>query len=369
MPSESAEELLAQRAWLRTLAARLVRDEAERDDLVQEAWLAALQHIGAGTADWRRWLAGVVRNRWRFARRTAERRAERERESAQAESFPSAAELAQRAELQRLLVGTVLALEEPYRSTVLLRYFGGLSSRAIARRENLPQGTVRSRLKRALDQLRAELDRRNGGERRAWALALVPLARGGGPSWAGAAASVLLLLVLGAGGWKAVRELTRAGDGAPLRVPALAQRDRDARDGHSDGEAGATVAERALPQALPDAGTERRPLDPSAHAAGRSGVAIHVIDPEEAPIPGAGVTWWKGEEEMLVTADEEGRAFVPVRNEGGTVLRIQAPGFVTEQAKFGLESPGGRIDLGPSELDPSRILGPVIVRWTERAQR
>jgi hypothetical protein len=70
----------------------------------------------------------------------------------------------------------VLALEEPYRETVLLRYFENLPPRAIARRLAVPVETVRTRLKRALETLRARLDR-DYGARGAWSLALVPFAR------------------------------------------------------------------------------------------------------------------------------------------------------------------------------------------------
>ena len=36
------EELLARAAWMRRLARTLARDDAEADDLVQEAWVATL---------------------------------------------------------------------------------------------------------------------------------------------------------------------------------------------------------------------------------------------------------------------------------------------------------------------------------------
>jgi hypothetical protein len=66
------------------------------------------------------------------------------------------------------LAQLVSALEEPYRSTVLLRYGEELTPAEIARRYGLPAGTVRWRLKQGLDRLRVEMDRAQGS-RRAWA--------------------------------------------------------------------------------------------------------------------------------------------------------------------------------------------------------
>jgi hypothetical protein len=168
----------------------------------------------------------VLRRRWRFERRTEGRRARREEGAAHEEATPSAGELAEQAELQRLLASAVLALTEPYRSTVLLRYFGGLSSFAIARREGVSAGTVRSRLKRALAQLKLDLDRAHGGERRAWILALVPVARVSSGALP-AALAALSFLALGGSAWWVVRErltggsraeeLARASDGEAAR--------------------------------------------------------------------------------------------------------------------------------------------------------
>ena len=63
----------------------------------------------------------------------------------------------------------VSALEEPYRSTVLLRFFGGLRAAEIARCQETSSSTVRNRLRRALAMLRARLGGRDG------ALLLAPL--------------------------------------------------------------------------------------------------------------------------------------------------------------------------------------------------
>ena len=53
----------------------------------------------------------------------------------------------------------------------LLNEDGRMASAEIARRAGIPEGTVRSRLKRGLDQLRERLDG-TFGNRRAWALSL-----------------------------------------------------------------------------------------------------------------------------------------------------------------------------------------------------
>ena len=81
----------------------------------------------------------------------------------------------------------LLSLEEPYRSTVALRFFEDLPPRKVAARMGVPVNTVRSRLRRALASMRLELDR-EFSDRRTWALPL--LARYGTVS---AVSSALLL--------------------------------------------------------------------------------------------------------------------------------------------------------------------------------
>ncbi|HKD99913.1 MAG TPA: sigma-70 family RNA polymerase sigma factor, partial [Planctomycetota bacterium] len=92
------------------------------------------------------------------------------------ERVPSDAEILEREEARRAVVASVLALDEPYRTVLLLRYFEDSPPREIARRVGVPFETVRTRLKRALDLVRADLDRRRG-DRRAWCLALLPFSR------------------------------------------------------------------------------------------------------------------------------------------------------------------------------------------------
>jgi RNA polymerase sigma-70 factor (ECF subfamily) len=179
----SLRELLEHQVWVRDLARRLVRGPSEADDLVQSTWVAALERPPApegasevGPERARQWLAAVVRNAARQLRRGEARRVERERAAARGEALPSAAELVERAALQRRVAGAVEGLAEPYRSALLLRYFEGLPPREIARRAGVPVETVRTRIARGVDQLRSKLDR-DFGERRAWVVALAPIAR------------------------------------------------------------------------------------------------------------------------------------------------------------------------------------------------
>jgi RNA polymerase sigma-70 factor (ECF subfamily) len=162
--------LLAEMSWLRRLARELVGDADLADELVQEAYVAALQHAPRETPRLRQWLGTVVRNAWRQRLRAGGRREGREVMGAQQEAVEGADHLVERVALQRLMAGAVLELDEPYRSTILLRFFEDLPPREIARRTGVPLATVMSRIQRALARLRERLDR----EHRSWVQCLVP---------------------------------------------------------------------------------------------------------------------------------------------------------------------------------------------------
>lgn len=181
----SPEELLSHAGWIRGLARRLVADAFTADDVTQDTLLAALEHPPSADRPLRPWLARVLANVVRMRRRGEGRRATHEKRSARGEALPSPEELAERVGLERQVVDAVMALPEPYRATVLLRYFEGLSSAEIARRQGIPAATIRWRLQRGLAALRVELDRDFGGDRRAWCAALLLLADGGRPAAGG----------------------------------------------------------------------------------------------------------------------------------------------------------------------------------------
>ncbi|HEY5921738.1 MAG TPA: carboxypeptidase regulatory-like domain-containing protein, partial [Kofleriaceae bacterium] len=110
----------------------------------------------------------------RMAARGGMRRERREQAVAVQEDVPSPEQLLARAQLQQKVNRLVLELHEPLRSTLLLRFFEGMSASEIARAQRIPAATVRSRLKDALDRIRAALDAEHGNDRRAWAVVLAP---------------------------------------------------------------------------------------------------------------------------------------------------------------------------------------------------
>ncbi len=175
MTAITPEALLAHHQWVRSLARSLVRDPNAADDLVQETWLAALRSPPRNASSIRAWLGRVLRNTARQNARGESRRRARERAVALPEGLsPAAAEVVARADAQQIVVQTVLALDEPGRSAILLRFFDELPPREIAKHLDVPVETVRARIRRALDRMRADLDREHGG-RREWALVLAPV--------------------------------------------------------------------------------------------------------------------------------------------------------------------------------------------------
>jgi RNA polymerase sigma factor (sigma-70 family) len=252
--------LLNEQDFVRRLARSLVFDQDQVDDVVQGAWLAAMRQPPRQKAALPGWFGSVLRNLAQRSRRDAARRRAREAAAARPEALPSAVDVLAREQLRRAVVDAVLALPEPYRGTVLARFFDELEPVEIARRRGVPAASVRSQLKRGLDLLRARFDAEHGG-RQAWCLSLLPLAtpaRAGGLSIAGAllmtkvlfGAGALALTVLAALWWS-----TR--DAAPVAVAA----------GSGAGSAAADTA--AVAPAAPTA--ERRELaTPAAQGAPRA---------------------------------------------------------------------------------------------------
>lgn len=179
------ERLLEQRGWLRALARSLVRED-DADDLLQEAWLAALGTRTKARRSLRAWFTGLARNAAPGLRRPAALDLERERDVGE---LPATDGLVARAELQEHLSACVRRLREPYRSTVLLHYFEGLTLEEVGRRMGVPGSTVRTRLARALAELRGKL----GRERETWGLLVAFAREGAGASLVETTGRVILM--------------------------------------------------------------------------------------------------------------------------------------------------------------------------------
>jgi len=169
----SAELLLGHERFVRSIARGLLGNEHDVQDAVQDTWLRALQRGPRALAALPRWLERVVRSRATDLRRADVARRRREQQVAGDRTAESAVE---RLSVQHDVVAAVLALHEPYRSVVLLRYYHGLEPTEIATRLQAKAATVRTQLVRAHEMLKERLDRDHG--RAAWAALALPLRPG-----------------------------------------------------------------------------------------------------------------------------------------------------------------------------------------------
>jgi RNA polymerase sigma-70 factor (ECF subfamily) len=153
------------------LAYRLVRERGLAEDVVQEAFLS-IWRLGA-TYDARKgvvrsWLLTIVHHRAIDQLRTM--RAKRSADTAIDEALPIPAredtwrEVSQGLDRERIRVA-LATLPPEQRQVVDLAYFDGLTHSEIAARTGIPLGTVKGRMRLALEKLRDLLaipDRRDG---------------------------------------------------------------------------------------------------------------------------------------------------------------------------------------------------------------
>ncbi len=278
------EDVLANAHWLRALAAKLVADPAGADDLVQETWLAALVHPPRKSGPLRPWLARVAGNLALNRRRSERCRSEHAARAGEARLSLAPAEIAGEIEAQRLVADAVLALEEPLRTTIVLRYFRGLDSKQIEATLGVNASTVRWRLAKALEHLRADLDRRSGGRRETWHSALTLVVSRGGASIAlkgaagitgawimGTASKVLItacaVAFVAVGVWK---WNTSEGAGTQGPAPSASNSVTLASPPHAGGE------HPAAPSQVPSSEATRTPVDTAPAAATPSTALLRV---------------------------------------------------------------------------------------------
>lgn len=175
-PAVTLDELLAHRRWVRALAHSLVADPHGADDIEQQVWLAAIEKPPKQAGNLRAWLARIVRRRRIDQLRREHRRDAHEAHAPTRVPVPSPDVVVSQAETQTRVAHAVLELDEPYRSTILLRYVQERSAREIAALQGVPVETVRTRVGRGLGMLRGRLERDLGPGPTGWLGALLPVA-------------------------------------------------------------------------------------------------------------------------------------------------------------------------------------------------
>jgi RNA polymerase sigma-70 factor (ECF subfamily) len=147
------------------LARYLMRNDADADDVVQEAFLRALKYFdgfrGQGTTQSRAWVLAIVRNMahtWRRRHRTDAAATEFDEalhSEAIIDEHPDAA--LQRSASRDMLAGALDHLPADFREVLVLREIEGLSYKEISEVVAVPVGTIMSRLSRARRHLQQAL--------------------------------------------------------------------------------------------------------------------------------------------------------------------------------------------------------------------
>lgn len=132
--------------------ARLPKEEAL--DIVHDSVIAAydsIEQFDRDKGDFVKWLYGIVTNKIRQSYRKKKSRDT----IIQVESRPE--EKAFQHDLEELIRKSIAALPDIYQQTVELRYKQGMKVQDIAKKLNVPTGTVKARLSRAHDILKSYL--------------------------------------------------------------------------------------------------------------------------------------------------------------------------------------------------------------------
>jgi RNA polymerase sigma-70 factor (ECF subfamily) len=166
--------LLAQSAGMRNLALTLLADAASGDDMVQQTVASRTRHSKLPDAFVRPWLKRVILDfapsNWRNGARR------RERESSTAKSDAQRADdAAATLEMHGMIIGAIKSLKSAHQAVIVQHYFRGKSLPDIASERGLPESTAVDRMKCAVEDLGATLDRTHGREK--WVVLFLAFAR------------------------------------------------------------------------------------------------------------------------------------------------------------------------------------------------
>jgi RNA polymerase sigma-70 factor (ECF subfamily) len=283
----SPEQLLLQRRFVGAVARRLVADAAQVDDVAQETWLELLTSKAPPRS--LSWLRAVVRNVVRQLGRSEGRRRAREEQVARVAPTlaPATDEIAGRLELQRRLIERVLALPALHREIVLLHFYEERTVKQAAARLGIPFETARTRLRRALEELRAHWNGELGGER-AGLLALAQLAPLSKVATWGAwiamakgskAALAAAVVVVAAGGWWLWSDSRALHGTAPAATALVAPAGAEAAD------ANAPLAAARVNEPAPALAPPATPTSVDGFGSVRVHVTWLTADSKSTPIP------------------------------------------------------------------------------------
>ena len=149
------------------LARWLTENDADAQDVVQEAYLRALKFFaGFRGGDGRPWLLAIVRHTcFTWLEQHRGRRPGVVLDEIVDERAPCPVEVLLSVENQREVQEALARLPVEYREVLVLRELEGLSYKEIGVVTELPPGTVMSRLSRARERLHADLSRRLAEDR------------------------------------------------------------------------------------------------------------------------------------------------------------------------------------------------------------
>ena len=148
---EFTRAVLEYESTLYRVAKSMLGSEADCADAAQNALLRAWekQHTLRDTAYFKTWLTRILINECRAMLRQRARFVPLEEEAAEGEIAP---------ERDSGLYEAVMGLDVKYRVPFVLYYIEGFRTREIASMLKLPEGTVKTRLRRAHEILRTELE-------------------------------------------------------------------------------------------------------------------------------------------------------------------------------------------------------------------
>jgi RNA polymerase sigma-70 factor, ECF subfamily len=153
-------------------ARSILRDDAEAEDALQDAYLLAFRAIGQYRADARlgTWLTRIVVNEALARARRGRRRAEviqldgaaepGEEQNMTSGAHESPEDAAMRAQMRQLLEQSIDQLPDAFRTVFMLRAVEEMSGEEVAACLDIPEATVRSRFFRARSLLRTALAQR-----------------------------------------------------------------------------------------------------------------------------------------------------------------------------------------------------------------